>query len=290
VPPLAGALLAVVFWGISFVATKAVVAEISPFALILVRTTLGTAFLLVVLAVRRVPVLPPRSAWPEVALMGFVGVAFHQLLQAYALTLTSAVNTGWLIGLTPVWSALLAWLWLGERMSGLKVAGLALGFVGAAVVVTGGKLSGGLLALPSTRGDLLILLSTLNWALYSVLGRRTLLSLGSTRATAGAFLAGLVLLAPTAFVGDGLGALARLSLSGWAAVLFLGVCCSGLGYLFWYRALETMEASRVGALLYLEPVVTLVTGMALLGEEVGTATIAGGLLLLAGVALVQRAR
>jgi drug/metabolite transporter (DMT)-like permease len=290
VPPLAGALLAVVFWGISFVATKAVVAEISPFALILVRTTLGTAFLLVVLRVRRVPVLPPRSAWPTIALMGFVGVAFHQLLQAYALTLTSAVNTGWLIGLTPVWSALFAWLWLGERMSGLKVAGLALGFVGAAVVVTGGKISGGLLALPSTRGDLLILLSTLNWALYSVLGRKTLLSLGSTRATAGAFLAGLMLLAPTAFIGEGLGALGRLSPAGWAAVLFLGVCCSGLGYLFWYRALETMEASRVGALLYLEPLVTLAASMALLGERIGVATIAGGVLLLAGVALVQRAR
>lgn len=289
-PPLAGALLAVVFWGISFVATKAVVSEISPFALILVRTVLGTAFLLVVLAVRRVPVLPPRPAWPTIALMGFVGVAFHQLLQAYALTLTSAVNTGWLIGLTPVWSALLAWLWLGERMSPLKVAGLALGFVGAAVVVTGGKLSGGLLALPSTRGDLLILLSTLNWALYSVLGRKTLREVGSTRATAGAFLAGLVLLLPTAFVGEGLSVLGRLSLSGWAAVLFLGICCSGLGYLFWYRALETMEASRVGALLYLEPIVTLATGMALLGEHVGVATIAGGLLLLAGVALVQRAR
>jgi drug/metabolite transporter (DMT)-like permease len=290
VPPLLGALLAIVFWGISFVATKAVVGEISPLALILVRTTLGTAFLLAVLAARRVPVLPPRSAWPAIALMGFVGVAFHQLLQAYALTLTSAVNTGWLIGLTPVWSALLARAWLGERMSAAKVLGLALGFVGAAVVVTGGRLSGGLLALPSTRGDLLILLSTLNWALYSVLGRKTLLDLGSTRATAGAFLAGLLLLAPAALVGGTLSSLGRLSPAGWAAVLFLGVCCSGLGYLFWYRALETMEASRVAALLYLEPLVTLAAGLVLLGEHVGAATIAGGLLLLAGVGLVQRAR
>ena len=290
VPPLAGALLAVVFWGISFVATKAVVAEISPFALILVRTDLGTAFLLVVLAVRRVPVLPPRSAWPTIALMGFVGVAFHQLLQAYALTLTSAVNTGWLIGLTPVWSALLAWLWLASGCPPLKIAGLALGFVGAAVVVTGGKISGGLLALPSTRGDLLILLSTLNWALYSVLGRKTLLSLGSTRATTGAVPRGPRAAGADRVLGDGLSRLGRLSPAGWAAVLFLGICCSGLGYLFWYRALETMEASRVGALLYLEPLVTLVAGMALLGERVGVATIAGGLLLLAGVALVQRAR
>ena len=84
----------------------------------------------------------------------------------------------------------------------------------------------------------------------------------------------------------GLGA---LDATGWAAVLFLGICCSGLGYLFWYRALERMEASRVGALLYLEPLVTLAAGALLLGEPIRPATVAGGLLLLAGVGMVQRA-
>src|SRR5262245_55269326 len=56
--PLAGALLAVVFWGVSFVATKAVVREISPFALILLRTALGSALMLAVLAARRAPAAP----------------------------------------------------------------------------------------------------------------------------------------------------------------------------------------------------------------------------------------
>ncbi len=288
--PLAGALLAVVFWGVSFVATKAVVREISPFALILLRAALGSALLLAVLAVRRQRLIPPRAAWPMLALIGFVGVALHQLLQGFALTLTSAVNTGWLIGLTPIWSALLARAFLGERFSSAKVLGLVVGFVGAAVVVTGGHWDGGLLALPSTRGDLLILLSTLNWAVYSVLGRNVIRDLGSTPATAGAMTIGFVLLLPTlAFPGATAG-LGSLGASGWAAVLFLGVCCSGLGYLFWYRALERMEASRVAALLYLEPLVTLAASVALLGEGVPAATVLGGVLLLAGVALVQRAR
>jgi drug/metabolite transporter (DMT)-like permease len=112
--------------------------------------------------------VPPRDAWPSLALMGFVGIAFHQLLQGYALTLTGAVHTGWLIGLTPIWSALLAALVLHERFGPRKVAGLLLGFAGAVVVVTRGHFSADLAALPSTRGDLLILLSTVNWAVYSV--------------------------------------------------------------------------------------------------------------------------
>ena len=104
--------------------------------------------------------------------MGFIGVAFHQLLQAYALQLTTAVNTGWLIGLTPIWSAILAAVHLRERFPPRKLLGLTLGFLGAVLVVTRGQLSGDVLGLPATRGDLMILASTVNWAVYSVFGRR----------------------------------------------------------------------------------------------------------------------
>jgi drug/metabolite transporter (DMT)-like permease len=82
---------------------------------------------------------------------------------------------------------------------------------------------------------------------------------------------------------------ARLSPAGWAALLFLGIGASGLGYLFWYGGLEKIEASRVAAYLYLEPLVTLAAAAAFLGERVTAETVLGGLLLLAGVAVVQRA-
>jgi len=288
-PPRLGALLAILFWGVSFVATKAVVREISPTTLIFSRAGLGTLLLATILALRRQAVWPPRDALAPLAAMGFVGVAFHQLLQAYALRMTSAVNTGWLIGLTPIWSALLAALLLKERFGSRKVAGLAAGFVGAGLVVTRGEIGARLLALPATRGDLLILASTFNWALYTVLGHGTIRRLGPTRATAGAMLLGWLMLLPAFIALSGWSDYARLSPAGWLAVLFLGVACSGLGYLFWYGALERVEASRVAALLYLEPLVTLAAAVALLGEPVGLTTVLGGLLLLGGVLLVQTA-
>ncbi len=287
--PRLGAFLAIVFWGVSFVATKAVVAEISPWTLVFVRAGLGSLLLVAILALRRQPVWPPRDAlWP-LAAMGLVGVAFHQSLQAYALTLTSAVNAGWLIGLIPLWSALLAAWLLKERLGPLRVTGLLVGFAGAVLVVTGGRSGAASLGLPSTRGDLLLLASTLNWALYTVMGHATIRRLGPTRATAGAMLMGWAMLAPAFVARRGWEELLRLGASGWGAVLFLGLACSGLGYLFWYRALEKLEASRVAAFLYLEPLVTVAAAMLLLGEPVGAVAVAGGLLVLGGVALVQRA-
>lgn len=288
-PPRLGALLAILFWGISFVATKAVIAEISPIALVFSRAGLGSALLVGLLAARREPVLPSRDAWGALAAMGFVGVAFHQTLQAYALTLTSASHTGWLIGLTPIWSALLAAWTLREPFTPQKVLGLLVGFAGAVLVVTRGQAGLQVLSLPSTRGDLLILASTLNWAAYTVLGHSIIRRLGPTRATAGAMLAGWLMLVPLFVLSGAWSEYRRLSAGGWGAVLFLGIACSGLGYLFWYGALERIEATRVASFLYLEPLVTLGAAVLLLGEHVSATTVAGGLLLLSGVGLVQRA-
>jgi len=288
-PPRLQAFLAVVLWGVSFVATKAALREVSPVTLIFSRSALGTALLLVTLAVRRRPLVPPPAAWGPLALMGFVGVCFHQLLQAFGIRLTTAVHAGWIVGLIPIWSAVLAALFLRERFGAGKLAGLVLGFAGAVLVVTRGRATPGLLALPATRGDLLMLASTLNWAVYTTLGHATIRRLGSLRATAGAmFLGGLMLLPPFLRAG-GWREYAELSGTGLAAVLYLGIGASGLGYLFWYGALEKVETSRVAAFLYLEPLVTLAAAVALLHEPVGLATVAGGVLVLAGVALVQRA-
>ncbi len=288
-PPHLSALLAVVFWGVSFVATKAAVAECSPLAVVVTRGALGTALLFALLAWRGEPLRPPRDAWGALFGMGFVGVAVQQGVQAYALTLTTASRTGWLIGLTPAWSALFAAWRLRERLGAAKLAGLALGLGGALLVMTRGRLDPGLLALPTTRGDLLVLATTVNWAFYSVLGHATLRRLGPRLATAGAMLAGWLVLLPPFLWQRAWRDLAHVSPSGWVALIFLGLACSGLAYLFWYGALERLEATRVASFLYLEPLVTLVAAMALLGETVAPATVAGGLLLILGVVLVQRA-
>lgn len=283
------AFAAVVLWGVSFVATKAALREVSPVTLIFTRFALGVAVLFLILTLRRESLIPPRDSWPMLALMGFIGIFVHQMVQAHALTLTTAVRTGWLIGLTPLWSAVLAALFLGEGFGPRKVFGLFLGTVGALVLITKGELSSRVLTLPATRGDLLILASTVNWAIYTILGRKTLNCLGSARATFATMVVGWAMLIPFFASAAGWQEYRHLSSTSVIAILFLGVGCSGLGYLFWYAALECIEASQVAAFLYVEPLVTLLAAVALLGESVAVSTILGGVLVLLGVLIVQTA-
>jgi len=283
-PPRAAAFIAVIFWGVSFVATKAVLREVPPVTLIFTRFAIGA--LVLFLIVRQ---LPPRDAWPSLALMGFIGVFVHQMLQAFALTMTTATNTGWLIGITPIWSAVLSAIVLRERFGFWKVLGLAGGFAGVLLVVTRGDFSARVFGRPSTLGDLLILISTVNWAVYTVIGHKIIRRLGPRRATSGAMLFGVLMLAPFFLAQRGWKQIPNLSAAGWGALLFLAIGCSALGYLFWYGALEHIEASRVAALLYAEPLVTFIAAVLLLGEQVSVITIAGGALVLASVILMQYA-
>ncbi|HET9950211.1 MAG TPA: DMT family transporter [Candidatus Eisenbacteria bacterium] len=282
------AFIAVVFWGVSFVATRVALRHVSPITLVVTRFALGLLLLNAILLLRGGPLVPPRGRWRMLALLGFVGIFVHMLLQAYALTTTTAVRTGWLIGIIPIWSSLLAAIFLHERFGPWKVSGLILGFLGAVVVVTRGRLNADFLALPTTRGDLLVLTSTVTWAVYTVIGQETIRALGSLRATAGAMLFGWLMLVPFFLARRGWTEFAAIPPTGWGAILFLGLGCSGLAYWFWYSALGRVETSRVAAFLYLEPLVTVAAAVPLLGETVAASTIVGGAMVLMGVALVQR--
>jgi drug/metabolite transporter (DMT)-like permease len=287
--PRLAALAAVALWGVSFVATKAALRELSPITLIFSRFTLGVIVLFLILTFKHDLFIPPRSAWPMLWLMGFVGIFVHQMLQVHGLTLTTAIRTGWLIGLIPIWSSVLAAIFLGEGFGAGKVVGLVLGTMGAILVITRGELSSRVLALPTTRGDLFILASTISWAIYTILGRETLKRVGSSVATAVAMALGWIMLIPFFVHAAGWQEFRSVSATGLMAVVFLGGGCSGLGYLFWYAALERLEASQVAAFLHLEPLVTLVAAVALLGEPVAVSTILGGVLVVVGVLTVQSA-
>src|SRR2546423_7531743 len=80
--PYVAALIAVLLWGVSFVASKAALRDISPITLLFTRFAIGTAILSAVVHLHGNPVLPPRDTWPTLALMGFVGVFAHHMLQA----------------------------------------------------------------------------------------------------------------------------------------------------------------------------------------------------------------
>jgi drug/metabolite transporter (DMT)-like permease len=221
--------------------------------------------------------------------LGFIGITFHQWLQANGLLTAQASTTAWIVATTPIFMALFAQVWLRERLRPAEAGGILLAALGVMLVAGKGDLSGLLQGTAGTSGDLLILISAPNWALFSVLSRRVLRSHPPAMAMFMVMLAGWLFTLPVPFTGGFLRDVAAMSAPGWTAVLFLGVCCSGLAYIFWYDALEALPAARVGSLLYVEPLIAAGVAAWLLDEPLLLVTFGGGALILGGVWLVNRA-
>ncbi len=280
------ALAAVVLWGASFAATKRLLLEMAPESVLFVRTVLGTALVTALLAWRgRLQLLPARD-WPRIAGFALLGLLATQLLQAYALERSSSADTAWLVALNPVVTALLAAWLIGERLTG-KLTGLTIAFGGALLVLSGGHSLGQALALPSTRGDLLTLVSTVTWALYTIYGRSFVSRYAPAVVTVHVLGMAAILCAPLFVLRQGWQVLAALSPTGWLCLLYLGLACSGLSFMLYYGALEHLEASQVAAFIYVEPLIAQALSVLFLGEPLTASLLAGGAAILAGVWLVS---
>ncbi len=280
-------LFAALFWGVSFVATKAALQQVHPLTIIVLRFGLGILVLLFAVWQARLIRIVSKRDLLSLAVLGGLGVATQQGLQVTGLLFTTASSMAWLATLAPVFTAILAWLFLSEAFGSLKVLGLVMAFVGAVAVVTRGTFSSETLHLPSTTGDLLAVASALNWSIFSVASKPFLERLPPKLMMAYVMLIGWLIALPFWGAGQGWNEIGRLDTTGWTAIGFLGLFCSGLAYIFWYDALAEIDASEVAAFIYLEPLVTVVSAGIILGESVTLPTLLGGLLILLGVSLVN---
>ena len=284
------ALWAIIFWGLSFIATKVALREVHPFILVTLRYGIGALLLLLVQCGRDKGFLKTFSSrdWIQIFLLAAVGVSGIGLLQAYGLLYTTAINTGWIIAINPILITLAARLFLGEVISVRKISGILLGFSGIFLIMSKGVFSFSLFRLTSTLGDLLVLASALGWTAFTVGGKGFLSRFTPLAAIAAIMISGFLITLPLSILKGGWRYLPHLSPFTWAGIFFLGIFCSGLGYLFWYSALEKKDSSFVGMYLYLEPLVTLIGACFVLGEEIRWITLAGGGMTLVGVYLATR--
>jgi drug/metabolite transporter (DMT)-like permease len=279
----AGAVFAVAVWGASFIATKIAVVQADPFTVIVLRFGIGIPVLFAAVARRGEFVWP---AWRDLLLfvgIGVLGITAHQWLQVTGLVTAQASTTAWIITATPLTIALVGWAALGERLGWHQWAGIVLGTLGVLLVVSRGDWNALAAGSLGSIGDLLVSLSTITWALFSVSSRKALQRHAAAPMMLYVMAGGWFMSAVPWVLSGGLGHVARLSPSGWTAIVFLGVLCSGLAYVYWYDALRVLPTAKVGSLLYLEPLVTMAVAAVVLGERVTLAALVGGLVILAGI-------
>lgn len=282
------ALAAVVIWGASFVASKVALQELSPTTLVWLRFFLGLIVLGIAVLVRKQFTLPDKKEWIYFALLGFLGITFHQWLQSNALKTSEAGTSAWIVSTSPVFIALLGWLLLKESLNWTKTLGILLAFGGVLVIVSKGDFGSLSIGKFGAPGDKLILISSVSWAVFSVLSRRGLKTHPASLMMFYVMIFGWLLTTLLFIPTHGFLEFYSLTFNGWVAAIFLGIFCSGLAYIAWYDALKALSAAQTGAFLYIEPLVTVVVAFFILGETLTVASLIGGAITLFGVWLVNR--
>ncbi|KPB04822.1 DMT family transporter [Bacillus sp. CHD6a] len=279
------ATMAISFWGISFVSTKAVLYKLDPFTLLVMRFGIGALFLFLLLLLTRERFYISIKYVPHLIVLGVLGVFVHQVLQATALLTIDASSAGWLISFSPIFTVLLSMIFLHEKMTFSKAIGMILSVLGV-LLITSAR-NGQTLSLTINLGFLLMILSTLNWAIYSILLKGLRIPYPALVVTFYMSLVGFVLTTPFLVRNKGWETLKLLSLNEWAHLVFLGIFVSGIAYWYWGKAHEVMAASKVSMFLYLEPLSTLLAAVVILHEKILIHGVLGGIIIIVGVIIVN---
>lgn len=266
------------------IVAKVVVRDVEPFTLTLVRSLISAAAMGVILLLRGKMPRIKREDYRLVLGLSFLAIPINQFLFLLGIRYTIASNAALLYATTPIVVLLFSRAFLGEPLTRRKTIGVALGFIGVTIVVFERGVSA---SLEHLMGNLIIFVAVLAWALYTVFGRRMIVKYGAIEASSVTLIAGTILFIPIGLVQALAFPYETLTTSNWLQIFYLGIVTSVFAYLLWYYALGRIEAGKVALFSNLQPILTTVLAVVLLGQGVSAAFLIGGTIAIAGVAVAQ---
>ncbi len=278
-------ILAVIFWGSSFIATKVALKELSPETIISLRLIIASVFLLITALLLKKDFSINLKSHGFIFILALIAV-FHLMIQVTGLKYTTASNTGWIIGTAPIFMAILAAIFFREKIGLLKIGGIIIAMFGLLLLIGKGNITN--VDLIKNKGDLLVLASAFTWGVYSMVNKKISLSYSPMMTILYLFIMMAVIIIPFNLNAASVNSVVHLSLNGWISILFLGLFCSGIAYVIWAYSLRDLESAKVGAFLYFEPLVTVLAAWVLLNESITLLMILSGVIITLGVVLVNK--
>ncbi|TFC24673.1 DMT family transporter [Cryobacterium sp. TMT1-3] len=271
--------VATLLWAGNYIVGGIAVQTLSPVELTWLRWLLACVPLLILAQV----VERPNWArvlrhWPRLLLLAALGVGGYNLLLYTALQYTTPQSASLINAANPAVMVVLAAVLLRERIGWRGLTGLALGLVGVVLIITDGALASILTRTPNA-GDVLMVGAIVVWSLYTIVGRGLPVPPITATALQGTFVA--VLLAPVALA-SGVTWPTDAAI-GWA-VIFIAIFPSIGSYVLWNAALKSIPPGRAGLFLNLITVFTVIIAV-VLGAQLTTPQLVGGVIVFAGVAL-----
>ncbi len=279
------------FWSGTFIAGRIVSTEIPYMIAAAGRFPVACVFLLL-LAWRVEGGLPKLTRQQKHAIFGLgaTGIFLYNICFLAALERMPAGRSALFVSLNPIVTALAMAILFRERLGFLKWLGIAIAFVGAAVVITRGDLLSVAHDISSAMGagELFMLGAVASWTAYTILGKHALKGLSPIAATTYASLWGLLLLCMGAVNQLPLLDTAKLTWQVLSAIAFLGVFGTVIGFVWYYEGVKAIGPARTAVFNNLVPVFGVSLSALLLNEAILISMVLGGLLVIAGVSLTNR--
>ena len=274
--------VAMLTWSSAYAAISYSLSAFSPGEVALARLGLALACYLVWLRLRKLA-LPPLSAWPPLLALGVMGLTLYHLCLNNAETGIASGTAAIILALSPAVTGVSSALWLGERLSPRVIAGLGVALAGVVLVtLTSGQ------NFSFQPKAALVLVSVLATSFYFVGQKPFLLRYSAEAVTTVTFIGGVAAAIPF-----GLGlphALAAAPPSRIAALLWLGLAPTFIGYLTWNMAIQRASVSKVTSFIYFSTPIALLISWLWLGEQPGPLTLIGAAIIIAGVVLTNTRR
>lgn len=280
------ALFTILFWGTTFVSTKILLQDLSPLEILFSRFLLGW----IAIWLLRPAWLPFQGKKEEIlfACAGLCGVTLYFLLENIALVYTMAANVSVIVCVSPFFTALLAWRFLGAPRPGFNFfTGFALAIGGISLIACNGAI-----LKMNPAGDILAFLAAIAWAVYSILVRKlSLKGYGALISTRRIFFYGLLFMLPC-FLAEPLSLNPRVLLQPevFGNLLFLGLGASAICFVTWTFSLKRLGAAKASAYIYLVPVITILTAAIVISEPLTPLAIGGCFMALGGLILAESGR
>jgi len=278
-------MLAIIFWGTSFIATKTLLDELTPETIISLRLILGSMLLTILAFLTKNKFTVKLKSHVYIFVLALIAV-FHLWIQVTGLKFTTASNTGWIIGTAPIFMAILAAIFFKEKVKFLQAGGILIAMFGVLLLIGKGNFQS--INLIENKGDLMVLASAFTWGVYSMVNKKISLSYSPLMTILYLFLMMAIIIIAFNVNENSVNSVIHLSAVGWISILFLGLLCSGVAYVIWAQALRDIESAKVGAFLYFEPIVTVIAAWFFLNEAITVLMIVSGIIITIGVLLVNK--
>jgi drug/metabolite transporter (DMT)-like permease len=267
-------------WGASYLFMRVGAGEFGALTLAGARAAIAAVLLVPLLAGDSSAL---RRHWKPVLLVGVTNSALPFVLFALAALGINASLSAIFNAATPLYAAVIGRVWLGEAIGRTRAAGLALGFCGVVwLVAEGASVKPGASAVTTGWAVLACVAATMLYAFSAHFSKRYLAAVPPLAVAAGSQLAAALVLAPAALV---LHPHAMPSARAWGALLCLGVGCTALAYVLFFRLIARVGAAKTMAVPFLVPAFGVLWGVLFLAEHVTKAMAAGSALIVLGTAL-----